>query len=158
LVRIAAAFTRSVAFSGGIVQPQKQALETVVIEEIAMKIPINTRSQPIASIIAITCVALASATSAGRALAEQPSETMSRVVTYGDLDLDSVQGAKVLYARLRYAAQDVCSPLESKELSRKHVWQTCVGNALESAVAQINKPTVTALHNQSVNRSSNGNS
>jgi len=74
---------------------------------------------------------------------------------YGDLNLDSVQGAKMLYTRLRAAAQQVCSPLESKELSRRGLWLTCVSDALAAAVKQVNKPMLTAVHSQNV-RSSSG--
>jgi UrcA family protein len=122
-----------------------------------MKSAIKIRSQTIASILATAIVAFAGVSKGGTALAAEPV-TYSKTVTYGDLNLDSAQGASVLYARLRHAAQDVCSPLESKELTLRSAWQTCVSNALTSAVAQVNKPNVTALHIQKINRAGSGNS
>jgi UrcA family protein len=121
-----------------------------------MKSAIKTQSKSTAFILAATVVALACAASAGRALADQPGEALSKKVTYGDLDLESQQGAKALYARLRFAAREVCVPFESIELSRQRVWRNCVDNALDSAVAQVNKTRVTALHNQTVNHSTKG--
>ena len=118
---------------------------------------INNQSRSFASILATAIVAFAGVSKGGGALAAEPV-TYSKTVTYGDLNLDSAQGASVLYARLHHAALEVCSPLESKELSLRNAWQTCVNNALTSAVTQVNKPKVTALHNQSINRSSNVNS
>jgi UrcA family protein len=104
----------------------------------------------IATLVTLTCAA-----SSGRAVA-QSEEFLTKAVAYGDLNLESDQGVKVLYARLQYAAHHVCSPLESRELSRKTAWQTCVNNALASAVTQVNNPRVTAIHNQSAKRDSTG--
>jgi UrcA family protein len=120
-----------------------------------MKTSIKTPSQSRTSMIVATLIVLTCAANSGRAVA-QPAEFLTKAVAYGDLNFDSDQGAKVLYARLQYAAHYVCSPLESRELSRKTVWQTCVNNALASAVTQINKPRVNALYKQSANRSSAG--
>jgi UrcA family protein len=122
-----------------------------------MKNAIRNQSQSIASVLAAAIVAFAGVSKGGTALAAEPV-TYSKTVTYGDLNLDSAKGASVLYARLRHAAQDVCSSLESKDLSLRSAWQACVNDALNSAVTQVNKPSVTALHNQSINRSGNGNS
>jgi len=105
--------------------------------------------------IVATLVVLICAANSGRVVA-QPAEFLTKTVAYGDLNLDADQGAKVLYARLQYAAHYVCSPLESRELSRKTVWQACVNKALASAVTQINKPRVNALYKQSASRSSAG--
>jgi UrcA family protein len=114
---------------------------------------IKTPSKSTAVIIAAAMLVLGYAASADTALAGQSGEPLTKKVTYGDLDLDSQRGAHVLYARLRAAAREVCVPLESIELSRQLAWRNCVDNALGSAVAQVNKASVTALHNQSVNHS-----
>ncbi|MGO9592910.1 MAG: UrcA family protein [Steroidobacteraceae bacterium] len=104
------------------------------------------------ALLAITCLA-----STGTALAwDYSGEALTKKVTYGDLNLDNEQGAKALYNRIRSAAKEVCAPFESKELARRIVWQTCVDHAVTSAVGQVNRPMVTAVHNRSVNRSSAG--
>jgi UrcA family protein len=120
-----------------------------------MQITIRNQCKSVAPIIYTILVALAAASSIGRTLAAEPVDRLTKRVTYGDLNLESQEGAKVLYARLRSAAREVCSPLESRELSHRSSWQACVNGALESAVVKINKPMVSALHNQSAGRSSN---
>jgi UrcA family protein len=87
------------------------------------------------------------------AQAAEPSQSLTKVVAYGDLNLDSEQGAKVLYARLRSAARNVCFPLEGRDLNAQSHWRACVDSAVASAVVQVNRTSVTALHNQFINRS-----
>jgi hypothetical protein len=60
------------------------------------------------------------------------------------------------FMRIGAYLRNVCSPMEARELSRWTVWQTCVNNALASAVTQINKPRVNALYKHSASRSSAG--
>jgi UrcA family protein len=110
---------------------------------------ISPRSKSIPAVIAATFLALGYAMSAGIANAET-SQPLTKKVNYGDLNLDSQEGAKVFYARVRSAAEFVCSPLEGRDLGRQRIWHACIDDALAAAVTQVDKPTVTALHNQSV--------
>jgi UrcA family protein len=103
--------------------------------------------------IAATIAALAFITSAGSAQASGAWQSLTKTVSYADLNLDTESGAKALYVRLRDAAKDVCSPYQSTELSRKRVWGICVSSALTSAAEQINKPMLTALLASRVDRS-----
>ena len=119
-----------------------------------MNTSIKTQSKLTASILAASFFALGCA--AIGAQAAESSQSLTKNVAYGDLNLDSDQGTKVLYARLRNAARYVCSPLEGRDLSQKNLWRACFDNALASAVVQINKTSVTALHNQTVNHSTKG--
>jgi UrcA family protein len=119
-------------------------------QEIAMKTPIKTRFQSAASVIAM--VTIACAVISGSAAATEPGNGLTRAVAYGDLNLASEQGAKALYGRLRFAAQQVCASLENPDLSQQKVRQNCVDSALESAVSKINNPLVSALQDQRVNR------
>jgi UrcA family protein len=79
--------------------------------------------------------------------AQEVPKSLTKTVAYGDLNLESPKGAETLYARLRRAAEAVCVPFDSREMARKHLWQTCYDNALTAAVAQINHTSLTALHN-----------
>jgi UrcA family protein len=108
----------------------------------------STASMLAAGLFALICAANGSAT-----LAAEPSESLTKIVHYGDLNLDSEQGAAALYARLRSAAKEVCSPLQSIEMARQRQWKNCFNNALATAVGQVDKTTVSALHVQAVNRS-----
>ena len=74
------------------------------------------------------------------------------LVAYGDLNLESQQGTKALYARLRNGAEDACSSIDGRNLFLKRLWQTCFDQAVATAVAQVNRPGLTTLHNQTVNR------
>jgi len=121
-----------------------------------METAIKTRSQSMAFILAASLVALGCAAIDSRAQAADAQQPLTKTVAYGDLNLDSEQGAKVLYARLRRAAEDVCLPLDGRNLTQRSNWQRCFNNAVASAVAQVNKTTVTALHNQTAGHSIKG--
>jgi UrcA family protein len=113
----------------------------------AIKTQLNSTATMLAAgLFALICVA------SGAALAAEPSQPLTKIVHYGDLNLDSEQGAKVLYARLRGAARDVCIPLESVGMTHQRLWQNCFDNAVANAVRQINKTTVSALHAQATYR------
>jgi len=118
-----------------------------------METAIKTRSQSMAFILAASLVALGCAAIDSRAQAADAQQPLTKTVAYGDLNLDSEQGAKVLYARLRRAAEDVCLPLDGRNLAQR---SNCFNNAVASAVAQVNKTTVTALHNQTAGHSIKG--
>ena len=100
----------------------------------------------------LTLCALGSAAEAERLAAHAPGagqlDPLTKVVAYGDLNLETEAGAKVLYSRLRNAAKDVCAPLESRGMRPRRIWQNCFDNAVTTAVVQVNKTRVTALHNQ----------
>jgi UrcA family protein len=121
---------------------------SIPIEEIVMNINSNPLSASRSSVGAAALAMLA--VLAGNPPA-QAAEPLTHVVSYADLDLNSRAGAEVLYVRLRSAAREVCSPFESSELSRHVAWQTCIDRSLSSAVAQLNKPLVTALQSRTVN-------
>jgi UrcA family protein len=114
-----------------------------------MHTAISTQVKSIPAVIAATFLALGYVMSAGTASAET-SQPLTKRVTYGDLNLDSQEGAKVFYARVRSAAAFVCSPLEGRDLNSQRIWHACIDGALATAVAQVDKPTVTALHNQNM--------
>ncbi len=114
---------------------------------------VKTQSKSLASICAASLFVLACAAMGVRVHAAEAPEYDSTVVAYGDLNLDSIQGAKALYARLRNGAEDVCSSFEGRDLFFQKLWQTCFDSAVATAVAQVNRSSVTTLHNQAVNRS-----
>jgi UrcA family protein len=107
---------------------------------------IKTQSRSLASLCVAALAALACITGSQGAHA-QSAEPLTETVSFKDLDLTSEQGAQILYVRLQRAARQVCAPLENLELSRRRTWQSCVDDALGSAVTQVNNPLVAALHN-----------
>ncbi len=69
-------------------------------------------------------------------------------VSYADLNLESPAAVSSLYGRLRSAAQRVCKPLDDGRYSPANFgFQRCYQTALDSAVAKINRPVLTAMHN-----------
>jgi UrcA family protein len=118
-----------------------------------VKIAINRQSNSKTSMWAVGLFTLICATSGSGAMAADPSQPLTKIVHYGDLNLESEQGAKALYTRLRSAARHVCSPFEGIELSQQLLWNDCFNNAVTNAVGQVDKTMLSALHVQAANRS-----
>ena len=71
----------------------------------------------------------------------------SITVNYSELDISKPQGLAVLYARIQRAARSVCGVHYSpRELSRERHSMACYKTAIDDAVRQVNRPTLTALH------------
>jgi UrcA family protein len=70
-------------------------------------------------------------------------------VSYSISNLNSPQGAAILYKRLSYAAKEVCPNLafESRTFLTQAV-QDCRAHAIEGAVLSINSPQLTAVFEQ----------
>jgi UrcA family protein len=69
-----------------------------------------------------------------------------RVVHFADLDLTRNAGVAVLYARIRFAAREVCAPVEDRRLQSIAARDRCVTQAIARAVADVNVPTLTSYH------------
>lgn len=101
-------------------------------------------------LLVIAALAALAATSAQITLATPSFDGPSITVRYGDLDLSSDQGARLLYQRLQDAAGKVCVrpdpgivPLVIK-IARQRTFDACVRRALNSAVARLNQPGLSA--------------
>ncbi|MFC4314993.1 UrcA family protein [Steroidobacter flavus] len=69
------------------------------------------------------------------------------VVNYDDLDISSPHGLEQLYTRIENAAMSVCDyDRLHKELARQRRPAACYQAAVDDAIKQVNKPTLTALH------------
>jgi UrcA family protein len=108
----------------------------------------KSQSVSMASIL----IVLAGAAIGGTAQAGAEPRYDSAVVSFGDLNLDSPQGTKALYSRLRNGAEDACSSFEGRDLFFKRLWRACFDQAVAAAVMQVNRPALTTLHKQAVNR------
>jgi len=78
------------------------------------------------------------------ARADEPIVTQR--VSFKDLNLNSPEGAAVLYERIKKAAYEVCG--HGYDLSQLHALQSCVSGAVSRAVAQVNRPMLTSLYNE----------
>jgi len=65
-------------------------------------------------------------------------------VSYRDLDPNSEAGARLLYQRIRGAAQFVCGE-EGRSLDEQHAWNRCVHAAMSEAVQTGHSPQLSAL-------------
>ena len=74
------------------------------------------------------------------------TQRVAQVVDFHDLDLANTQDAKMLYRRLRTAADFVCGQTRRDDMRSRRRNRSCIDNALNDAVAQVNHPALTALH------------
>lgn len=86
------------------------------------------------------------ATAATTVAAEVPTV----VVQYGDLNLNTQAGILKLHARLRGAAQNVCSPLNSRVLGLLEQYESCVSAALTRGVADVGNDSLSRFHRYGV--------
>jgi len=90
--------------------------------------------------------ASAAAALAGTAAATTPDDPPSVRVGYGDLNLDTDAGARMLYRRLLVAAQQVCPDADSRELARAANARACQHQAIERAVRAVGSPKLAAVY------------
>jgi UrcA family protein len=69
--------------------------------------------------------------------------SVSYPVGYSDLDISQIKGAKVLYLRIRYAAETLC---QSAATWGKKDGDACVRKAVNDAVARVNSPLLSQYH------------
>jgi len=68
------------------------------------------------------------------------------VVSYADLDLASDAGVRVLYRRLKVAAQRVCGVDGDHMIIRRMEHRACYDQVLSEAVARANLEMLSVLH------------
>ena len=83
------------------------------------------------------------------AVAASADEVRSLSVRYADLDLERPADVARLYQRIRRAAEDVCGP---RLLTGSRVpvtgYQPCFADAVAQAVARVDRPALSAYHQQ----------
>jgi UrcA family protein len=121
---------------------------TTIIQEIDMTTAIKNQSQSIISVIAASLFMLSWAACSSQVQAADDTVVDIWRVSYADLNLNTEAGAEVLYRRLRSAADQVCMSSGSLDAGIRAAWRACYDKAMNSAVASVNKPMVTALHNR----------
>ena len=120
-----------------------------------MKSAINTQSNVAKFMVAASFFALGCTAVGGTALAAEPTTaaapaehstanwSVTYPVRYSDLDVSTMQGAKTLYLRIRFAAETLC---ESAATWGQKEGQACVNKAVDDAVAQVNLPLLSQYH------------
>jgi UrcA family protein len=118
-----------------------------------MKNLIKTQSH-LAKLMVAGFLGLGCAAIGGTALAQQASAaeappassqsitrwSVSYPVSYSDLDVSKLSGAKILYMRIRFAAETLC---KSAATWGKKEGEACVRKAINDAVASVNAPLLT---------------
>jgi UrcA family protein len=79
-------------------------------------------------------------------------EAPSVVVSYGDLDLSTADGARTLYKRISMAARDICPSADNIDLARLAKSKACREAAIERAVNAVNSTQLAALQAEHVKR------
>jgi UrcA family protein len=70
-------------------------------------------------------------------------------VSYADLDLSKAAGAQTLYKRIKAAARHVCGPVDQYTfVTPPSTFRACFQQAVADAVAQVDRPSLTALHTE----------
>jgi UrcA family protein len=93
----------------------------------------------------ITLIAAAGMALSLSSLAQADSAVSGRLETVQFADLDLNQNPAALYSRIKHAAANVCSSLDStRSVSMKQVYANCMQLAVNDAVAQVHQPAFTA--------------
>ena len=90
-------------------------------------------------------------TSSSQARASSTTATLapgtSITVRFADLNVDSADGAWILYSRIRGAAESVCGTRMSVwEGDREWAWRACYRATVDDAVRRINRPMLSSQH------------
>ncbi|MDB6012952.1 MAG: hypothetical protein JWL65_5202 [Gammaproteobacteria bacterium] len=100
--------------------------------------------------VLVGCLLAGSVGAAQAATSEDAMPTV--VVRYGDLDLSTTDGARVLYQRISVAAHQVCPFEYSKAVSQIGKNRACREAAIERAVNAVNNPQLVAMRSEHVKR------
>lgn len=94
-------------------------------------------------------VAFAVCTSLVSYSASAEPKVKAQAVSYADLDLSKPAGAQTLYKRIQKAARHVCGPTDQYTyVTPRKVFRECYEEAIAAAVAQVDRPSLTALHRE----------
>lgn len=114
-----------------------------------MKNLIKTRSDLAKFIVAASVLGLASTVIGVNALANEPTvaessaESVTYPVAYSDLDMSKLKGARILYLRIRHAAETLC---ENAATWGKKEGDACVRKATDDAVGRVNSPLLSQYY------------
>ena len=100
-----------------------------------------THLLPRAAVLALGALALD-----GTAGASTPKDLPSVVVRYDDLSLNTRAGVANLHSRLRSAAQQVCSPLDSRVLGLREEYERCVSDAMSQSIDSVGNSNLKRYH------------
>jgi UrcA family protein len=92
--------------------------------------------------ITFAAVALMAALTTG----VRAADVLQVQVKFADLNINTPDGAAVLYHRIRVAAGQVCTFPGNQDLTVLAKTQACTNQAVAHAVATVNNPTLTGIY------------
>jgi UrcA family protein len=98
---------------------------------------------PLLATLGTICLAIASTAVRAADMPVDPA-SVTKTVTYGDLNLGNPQGVEQLYRRIVGAAQQVCAP-DGRSLAEKQQFSICTKQSIARAVAAIDQPALSTL-------------
>ena len=107
------------------------------------EIPMNTPTRCIAVAAFVLTISALGATAA---IAADSDDVPSRKVQYSDLNLNHQAGARVLYLRIKNAADSACVQLNGRQLIERMTQSACVKDSIERAVKQVDAPMLTQYY------------
>lgn len=114
-----------------------------------MHASLNFRHMNFTVAAGVTAFVAALLLSATPAHAADDSEQTHITVHFADLNLNTPADAHTLYVRLKGAARTACGDeTEVVDLTQFRDIERCEQQAIETAVAQIDRPTLTALYDK----------
>jgi UrcA family protein len=96
--------------------------------------------------IALAAIACGIALTTPATADQSDGESLTKVVSYSDLNLNGEAGARTLYGRLRTAATQVCAPFRGTTLREKTNWHECFDQAIARSIAEVDEPVLSAYH------------
>ncbi|CAN7186472.1 UrcA family protein [Phenylobacterium sp. LjRoot164] len=97
-------------------------------------------------LVAAAALGLSSAAHAAQPV-ENPDQTVSVAVPYGDLNINREAGATIALQRINNAAAEVCGrESQVTSLDRMALHQACVRSTVDRTVTRLGNPVVAALN------------
>jgi UrcA family protein len=100
----------------------------------------NTQFKLVKFMVAASFLAIGATAIGGEAPVH---ESVTYPVGYSDLDVSKVKGARILYLRIRHAAETLC---QSAATWGKKDGEACVRKAVDEAVARVDVPLLTQYY------------
>jgi UrcA family protein len=72
----------------------------------------------------------------------------TKEVSYDDLDIDSVSGARMLYERMSNAVRELCEPFRAMDSLYEEPFNRCYARTLSDAVAKLGNATIHRVHEE----------
>lgn len=104
-------------------------------------------STPLRGLVATAILGALAFSVASPSNAFEGAETREITVHYADLNVSTSLGAAALYARIRGAAEALCSPLDHGDLASKMHRIACANQSIAQAVSKVNQGTLFAVYN-----------